>query len=373
VVELNSETIMESIVSSVARIEAWTDSLIALVPEDREKKHRVMAKNDFVLLRGTCHRWLEAFPVLCPELVEDTPIVPSIVDAHLLNHGTYLDAEGRIILDNNDRDEAWPMEWTNDIVRLGTSCVVDNPRMSLNFEHTCDAIKTGYRKGLENGPKAFVLALKHRKLRRMAIRRLQQQDIELFWEKLLSLPLAKDVPASARKAFTASFPKGTKFTIHTRVAGVGSLGRQRFVALAMIGDDWVAREAKAYLPSAMAMVQNVSNPPCYFQQIIDHSVCSPDPYLKIIGKWIVRRLSPACSKFELRDLAGSDEWALLKAFGRIACNIHTWDPKVRRRVLADFQRRPKYWLEDGIEKMSALTKNDRKDWRQHMKALAKAA
>jgi len=49
----------------------------------------------------------------------------------------------------------------------------------------------------------------------------------------------------------------------------------------------------------------------------------PDPYVQMRGHWIVRRLSPHCSRIELDALGTSrGELRLLEAMGKETANIH---------------------------------------------------
>jgi len=134
----------------------------------------------------------------------------------------------------NDFDEAWPLPYTNDLVRLATSALVAREYHDLRIDgkEAVSAILDGYREAIGEGGHAFVLAEHHTALREMALYRLH--DPESFWSKLESLstvktPVPETVLASLRRALPE---RGLKFRIVHRVAGLGSLGRQRFVALA---------------------------------------------------------------------------------------------------------------------------------------------
>jgi hypothetical protein len=52
----------------------------------------------------------------------------AVGDLHLENFGIWRDAEGRLVWGVNDFDEAHPMAFTNDLVRLAVSATShDNP------------------------------------------------------------------------------------------------------------------------------------------------------------------------------------------------------------------------------------------------------
>jgi hypothetical protein len=102
-----------------------------------------------------------------------------------------------------------------------------------------------------------------------------------------------------------------------RVAGPGSLGRQRWVALA----DWqggsIAREAKALLPSSVLRASKGQAPrKILYQEVLSRAVRAPDPLVRPESHLLVRRLSPDCLPIELAALAADrDEVRLLTAMG----------------------------------------------------------
>ncbi len=60
----------------------------------------------------------------------------------------------------NDFDEAYPMSYTNDLVRLATSAIlaIRVNHLSLDPQDACDAILAGYRETLDQGGCPFVLS-----------------------------------------------------------------------------------------------------------------------------------------------------------------------------------------------------------------------
>src|SRR4029077_11978372 len=109
-----------------------------------------------------------------------------------------------------------------------------------------------------------------------------------------------------------------------RRAGLGSLGLDRVLAVADWGGALVAHEAKAMAPSAWewAHPQHASNRTHYLE-LVAQAVRSPDPMLEVADGWLLRRLSPDCSRILLDELPKRrDEGRLLKAMGWEAANIH---------------------------------------------------
>ena len=107
---------------------------------------------------------------------------------------------------------------------------------------------------------------------------------------------------------------------------MGSLGQQRFVAIASWEGGHIAREAKAILPSACVWLDGHigSRQSCY-EKAIQSAVRSHGPFQKIIGTWLIRRLSPESNPIEIADLPEErDEETLLDAMGSEAANVH-WE------------------------------------------------
>src|SRR6185436_3677418 len=125
-------------------------------------KHKLMAQDAFSFLRATFYRWAQLFPLLCPKLAE-APTVLAVGDLHVENYGTWRDAEGRLVWGINDFDEAFPLPYTSDLVRLATSARLSN--LSLDPAKAAGAILAGYADGLESGGRPFVLSETNRWLR----------------------------------------------------------------------------------------------------------------------------------------------------------------------------------------------------------------
>jgi uncharacterized protein (DUF2252 family) len=177
-----------TIQQATERYEAWLANRITLIPADLGLKHRRMAESPFPFLRATFYRWVQRWPEVCPDLAT-APVMLSVGDLHIENFGTWRDAEGRLIWGINDFDEACPMPYTNDLVRLAASAIlaIRENHLSLDAEDACDAILAGYGETLDRGGCPFVLAERYHWLRDLAHSDLR--DPVAFWEKLDQLPV----------------------------------------------------------------------------------------------------------------------------------------------------------------------------------------
>ena len=358
-------TSLPSIQQATRQYEAWLAGQLRIVQSDLSVKHELMAEDAFSFLRATFYRWAQIFPALCPDLAAG-PTVLAIGDLHVENYGTWRDAEGRLVWGINDFDEAFPLPYPLDLVRLATSAwlAIEVRHLAFDPVNACSAILKGYLKALENGGEPYVLAEKHPWLRAAVTSRLR--DHTRYWEKFTALPTVKKTSPEVKLMLQQVMPeKGLDFRIAHRRAGLGSLGRERFTALAHWRGSLLAREAKALLPSACTWASGATDAQIYYPQILGGSVRAPDPFLMMHGTWVVRRLSPYCSRIELSQLPREhDIEKLLRAMGRELANVHLGTPRAVPAVLRDLARRKTKWLRQAAEVMVKSTRADWQAWRR---------
>jgi len=349
--------------------EAWLGKKITLLPSDLQRKHNAMAQDVFPFLRATFYRWMQLWPEVCAR-EHRAPKVLAVGDLHVENFGTWRDVEGRLVWGINDFDEAYDLPYTVDLVRLAASAhiAIREARLKIGPEDACDAILSGYRRGLETGGRPLVLAEDHPWLRSMVTGILR--DPRQYWKKFDALPTLKGpVPKSALKAIERLLPeRALEYRVAHRIAGLGSLGRERYVALAPYRGARIAREAKALAPSACvwAGLDNTSLRICY-QQILDRAVRAIDPFVHLKGRWIVRRLAPDCSRVELSHMPEErDETKLLRAMGFETANVHLGTPRSTRAIVRDLSTRPRHWLHAAAAAMVKATTEDWREWRRYL-------
>jgi uncharacterized protein (DUF2252 family) len=354
-----------NIQQATRQYETWLAGHIRVIKSDLDAQHELMAQDAFSFLRATFYRWMQLFPALCPKAAA-APTLLAVGDLHVENYGTWRDAEGRLIWGINDFDEVFLLPYTIDLVRLATSAwlAIEFGHLPFVPSNACAAILEGYTTGLENGGEPFVLAEKHPLLREAVTSR--ERDPTLFWEKFMALPAIRPVPAKVMLMLKQTMPeRGLTFRVAHRRAGLGSLGRERFTAIANWRGGHIAREAKALLPSACAWANGLSDNEIYYSRMLSNAVRTPDPFLLVNGEWVLRRLSPYCSRIELSQLPrGHDKRKMLRAMGRELANVHLGTPRAVPVVRHDLTQQKSNWLRQAAEVMAEATLKDWKEWRK---------
>ncbi|HSZ64283.1 MAG TPA: DUF2252 family protein [Terriglobales bacterium] len=356
-----------NIVKATKKYEDWLRERIRIVEPDLLFKHEQMAVALFPFFRGTFYRWAQVWPEVCAEL-DRVPHILSVGDLHVENFGTWRDTDGRLVWGVNDFDEACLFPYTMDLVRLATSALLAarEEHLTMKPKESAEAILEGYVRGMEEGGVPFILGERHIWLREIAESKLR--DPEVFWAKMDRLPTVKgEIPESAREAIEHLLPeRGIPYRLARRRAGMGSLGRVRLVAIAEWKGGRIAREGKALTASALQWLHPDRVPAeILYQAILRRAVRCLDPYVQLRGHWIVRRLSPHCSRIELEALGTSrGECRLLEAMGRETANIHVGTEEKRKAILNDVRGRKANWLINAAEKMADVMEKDWRVWRE---------
>jgi Uncharacterized protein conserved in bacteria (DUF2252) len=355
-----------NVVKATRQYEDWFSHRTDVVASDLRLKHTNMKAEVFPFLRATYYRWAQIWPKVCPELAL-APHVLAVGDLHIENFGTWRDIEGRLIWGVNDFDEAYPLAYANDLVRLAVSAhfAAMLGHLSLKHKDICDAVLEGYRESLREKGRPFVLGEQNKWLRQIAEGELR--DPVRFWEKMNALPTVKgNVPVSAIDALEHLMPaRGIPYRIAHRIAGLGSLGHMRFVAIAEWHGGRIAREAKALVSSACYWAKDLNGPAeILYQAIISRAVRCPDPFVQLRGRWIVRRLGPHCSRIELATLrAAGEELRLLHSMGWETANIHLGTNTARRAVMRHLEKQKPRWLHRASLQMLEAVRSDWEIWK----------
>ena len=354
-----------TIESATTNYEAWMRSCTKILPSDLRSKHEQMKENPFGFLRGAFYRWAQLWPSVCSDLC-GAPKILAVGDLHVNSFGTWRDAEGRLCWGVDDFDEAYPLAYTNDLVRLAASVkiAIDAEGLSIKLKDGCNAILEGYRNSLGQGGSPIVLAEREQKLGKLGVDSFKPPSN--FWEKLNRLPavrqpLAKDL----KRALEKTLPEpGIEYKVVRRQAGLGSLGQERFVAIANWRGGCIAREAKLMVPSACAWLNDeVRDRQSFYERAISSAVRSPDPFQVIDGSWLIRRLSPDSNPIDIQTLPKHrDEEMLLNAMGCEAANVHLGTKNRTQNILNDLKKRKRGWLQNAAERMAKILE---KDWKRY--------
>jgi len=170
-----------------------------------------------------------------------------------------------------------------------------------------------------------------------------------------ALPAArKDIPADARKAIARLLPAPQlKYRVVRRIAGVGSLGHPRYVAVADWRGGQIALEAKAATPSACVWAKPGRPSQIYYQVMLEQAIRCPDPFVRLSGKWLVRQLAPDSSPIEIETMSGlKDQDRLLHAMAWETANVHLGTTRATQRVIADLKNRSGKWLPSAVKDMA---------------------
>ncbi len=357
------------IIKATRKYESWLRKELDVFEEDLAVKREVLAKDPFTFLRGTFYRWMQMFPNECRKAWR-APVMLSVGDLHVANFGTWRDAKDELVWGVNDFDEASPLPYTQDLIRLATSVELasDAEELKIKLAEACEAILDGYHEGLEKGGEAFVVHGDRDWLSDAYVR--SEKSAERYWEKLKQLPaMEREVPPEVRSMLEAALPsQEMEYRMLHRQAGVGSLGRPRYTALAEWQGGFVAREAKALIPSAVLWAEKRhTGADIQYEEVLARAVRRLDPLVKVYEGWVVRGLAPDRCRIELDELGPErDEARMMRAMGWEVANIHSGTRAVVKDVLADLKDRKKNWLVKYADRMVGVTLDDWEMWKRNL-------
>jgi hypothetical protein len=268
----------------------------------------------------------------------------------------------------DDFDESYPLAYTNDLVRLASSLkiVIDAGGLSIRLKAGCDAILQGYADCLGQGGNPIVLAEREQRLGKLGVDSFKPPSN--FWEKLNQLPAAGPrLPKDLKHALEKTLPEaGIRYKVVRRQAGLGSLGQERFVAIANWAGGFIAREAKLTIPSACSWLNDeIGRRQSFYERAISSSLRSPDPFQRIEGAWLIRRLSPDSNPIDIQQLPKhSDERILLYSMGAEAANVHLGTKAKSKPIVQHLKKAKKDWLQEAAVRMAKVLL---KDWNHYRK------
>jgi uncharacterized protein (DUF2252 family) len=356
---------MKDIRRSTRSYEDWLRRQLGseLVEKDLEEKHEKMRESAFAFLRATYWRWAETVLHVCPDAA-DAPRVLAVGDIHLENFGTWRDADGRLVWGINDFDEAAEMPYVLDLIRLAASGVAAADDGGSTAAQLCSAILDGYRQGLKD-PRPVVLDRDRRWLRELV--EVSEKKRAKFWKKIEKVD-SKPAPARYLEALAAGMPEaGLTLKTARRTAGVGSLGRPRWIGIA----DWrgapVVREAKALVPSAWQLAHGEGKAKSGHRcgDIAKGRYRAIDPWYRVEDTIVVRRLSPNNRKIEAdNEAAVLLSPQMLEAMGGDLAGAHLGTADRREAIATDLKRRKRGWLAAFAINMAAAIDGEHQEWKR---------
>jgi len=354
-----------NIVKDTQRYEQFIRKNIPLVESDLLLKHKKMGQSRFAFLRATYYRWAQNFSKTLPDLAKAQHIT-AIGDIHLENFGTFRDNDEQLVWGINDFDEVDKMPYTNDLVRLATSALIAiyESRLRIRPKKACEIILDGYRDGLGGKGIIFIIKGRNHFLRR-AYKEFSK-DPRTWWKEMTELPLTDPtkLDISALELLNKSLPASKwHVTLHIRVAGLGSLGHRRFLAIGTSIKN-KKREKEAY------ELKELGPPATSWRDGMPHDfslmkkIRTDDPSRKINKTWIIRRLAPDCIKLEFNSLPSKKkEEHLLHMMGQELSNIHLKNSGMAFQILEDLDDRKNSWLFHAAFKMAKLADRDWNSWK----------
>lgn len=353
---------MSEIHTSIEAQEAWLRARLngALVEADLAEKRRRMRKSAFAFLRATCWRWAQTAAQLCPEAA-GAPLVLAVGDAHVENFGVWRDREARLVWGLNDFDEAARTAYAFDLIRLTASAILAaDEGKGPEPAAAAQAILTGYVAGIET-PRPFILENDHAWLDALA--RPTDKVRRAFWDRLMAIEAAP-VPPRYQALLRAALPDEGALVMAPRRAGLGSLGRPRFIARGVDPLRPAVREVRALIPSCWEPNGEAQGAGRRLLALARGPHRSPDPWTEAHDGMLVGRLAPDGRKLEFADLGRRIGRRLLTAMGWEIGSIHAADPSRRRIVLADLHRRQVGWLEAAGRAVAMAALRDWKEFRR---------
>ncbi len=216
-------------------------------------KYHGMRANAFAFLRGTCHLFYQDWPT--DSLLNDAPAAWICGDLHLENFGSFKGDNRLTYFDINDFDEAVLAPATWDLARFITSVLVGAKTLDVNQPEAialCHCFLDSYITALQDGKARWIERNTAKGMIKNLLSDLKKRERQKFLDsrttikegkRLLNLDgkrafLINEKDRKKVVSFMKSFaplqanPKFFKvLDVARRVAGIGSLGLERYIIL----------------------------------------------------------------------------------------------------------------------------------------------
>lgn len=305
-------------------------------PELLRRKWTRMGASPFAFLRGASALWA-ALLEQEPALLRGIPGRGTLVgDLHLENVGTFRTARG-VALHVNDFDESFEGPWSFDVVRLLTSTLLARPELGcsgLEVLSLAEEVLEGHAAGVAGAtarlPAPLTKAVADAAAKaedKFLLKRLAAPERLVRDEKMPPAPASKlPLARKAVEAWAAATKQPAPVTLldlTRRVAGTGSLGVERLVALVKVGDVARLLELKEVRGSSFADLQADAT-----KLLAAWTKCLPrapqEVAAALLGSLpvIVRPLFASDDKLAVEDFDRAALPQTLRAIGVMAGEVH---------------------------------------------------
>jgi hypothetical protein len=373
-----------NIIESTLFYESWLADQTDLQNKRLEAKHARMASGPFPFLRATFYRCLQRWRKECKSLhARHDDVLLAAGDLHVENFGVWSDSRNRLVWGINDFDEACQVPFTLDLVRLATSIILAAEAVQIEapLDQVCQLLLSGYEEGVGAAGEPILVEERDRPELRALITCVTVPPSSFWTEKFNDDEnpeiTAKQLPRSLEDTLRPAFPRESTpvYRRQRKPAGLGSLGRRRYIAALKQGDDdYLAREAKALVPSALSWLEMRPAAVSLAGTLLQRVVRSPDPCLQIHDRWLVRQLAPEALEIELPASREDSRLvfapALLRSMGFETANAHLGSKSPSKLGAAlDGLRRDlgEDWLVTATARMEKATRKDHQAWSKYWK------
>ena len=277
----------------IERINKFNEPLL----QDKVKlKYKLMSKNEYTFYRGTCHIFYED---LAKVTLPDSPLSWICGDLHLENFGSYKSDNRQVYFDMNDFDEAIlaPAAW--ELVRIVTSIFISFSALKINKEEAllvAEIYVKHYSKILSKGKshysdsrtaegivRKFLNSVRKRKQKELLKSHAEKRKGDLVL--LIDGKKLEKLENGLKLELIDHFNKWIKsnnecpydyeaIDIAFRIAGTGSLGVKRYLALCRGTKDpksYLLLDMKEERPSSVAPYITIPQPdwPSHAHRVVE--------------------------------------------------------------------------------------------------------
>ena len=335
-------------------------------PERLALKYRAMRKSPFAFFRGTAHLFWEDLGAPGGNALPNGPLVWACGDLHFENFGSFQGDNGLSYFDLNDFDDAALAPATWEVSRWVASAYVAAPSLNLTRAEANELAKLfldAYQTALREGKARWIERATASGMVRTLLQRVSKQTRAMLIDSRTTWKKGKRrVRIDGRRALPVTDSQRTKVTrrldnfarsqadpdffrvldVARRVAGLGSLGLERYIVLVRGAggrDGNAILDAKQAVPSSLARAETLRQPAWKSEAdrvvAIQQRMQSIAPALlhaKKIGRggYVLRELQPTNDRLTLEDAKGDrghlrsaaksmgrvTAWAQLRSSGR---------------------------------------------------------